>query len=174
MTKKLITFSLGVFSAFGLLKIFSIIPFVRFSDDDFGFLGRSVLSNFWNIQIGTYLGWTGRFTSTFLQTIFGYISTLEGKPVLYSIFAFLILLFAFAVIYSRTLGLKIWNARVIILSCVSFVALYILTPNKAESWYWMTGSITYLWPIIFLVLGLSNLGNIFSFIFVFLSVAGRK
>lgn len=172
--KKAVTFSLGLFSLLGLIKIFSVIPFNRFSDDDFGFLGTAAFANFWKTQASSYMMWTGRFTSTFLQTIFGYTSTLEGKPVFYSIITFLLLILAFAVFYSRFLKLKLWNLRVIILSCLSFITLYILTPNKAESWYWMTGSITYLWPIIFLIFGISGLGIVPSFFFIFLSVAGNE
>lgn len=180
--KKVVSFSLTVFSALGLMKIFSILPFNRFADDDFGYLGAGLANNFWHSQVSTYLTWTGRFTSTFILSLSGIFEGRQGNPIVYSLITFLFLLLAFVVFYSRLLGLKVWNIRVILFSCVSFIALYILTPNKAESWYWMTGSATYLWPIIFLALGIANIfakkvrkiDYILSFVFIFLSVAGNE
>lgn len=155
--KKIVTFSLSVFSFLGLLKVFSIVPFNRMAADDFGYATAAITKGLWQSQINWYISWTGRFTSTFLQTLFGTNMGGDGKAVVYSVITFALLIFAFAFFYSRFTNLKIINLKVFLMSCVSFVALYILTPNKKESWYWMAGSVTYLWPIIFLVFGISFL-----------------
>jgi len=180
--KKIVTFSFTTTAILGLLKIFSIVPFNRFAADDFGYVNPALLNGFWQAQRSAYLTWTGRFTSTFLQSLFGVLVSGEGRPIVYSLITFAVLLLAFAVFYSRFLSLKITDFKVLLFSCVSFVTLYIVTPNKSESWYWMTGSITYLWPIIFLTFGLSALfikkvrkiDYILSFLFVFLATAGNE
>lgn len=180
--KKVATFSLGVFSALGLLKIFSIVPFDRFAADDFGYVNPGLINTFWQSQVGSYMGWTGRFMFTFLLSLSGILMSSIGNPIIYSFITFLILLFAFIVFYSRFLRLRLWSLKVLLFSCVSFIVLYVATPNKAESWYWMTGSVNYLWPIILLTIGFSNMfikkirkvDYILSFIFIFLSVAGNE
>lgn len=155
--KKITTFALSVFSFLGILKIFSIVPFNRMAADDFGYTNVVTQMGFWKAQINWYTNWTGRFTSTFLQTLFGTNMGSDGKAIIYSIVTIAVLLLAFLVFYSRFLGLKLTDFKVILLSCVSVSALYVLTLNKKEDWYWMAGSVTYLWPIIFLIFGSSYL-----------------
>lgn len=180
--KKIVTFSLSLFSALGLLKIFSVVPFNRMAADDFGYATVVLSKGFWGAQISWYTSWTGRFTSTLLQTFFGTNMGGDGKAVLYSMITFALLLSAFAFFYSRLTNLKIVNLKVLLLSTVSFAALYLLTPNKKESWYWMAGSITYLWPIIFLLFGTSYLfvkkpnkvDYFLPFLFMFLAGGGNE
>jgi hypothetical protein len=155
--KKIVIFSLITTSVLCLLKIFSVIPFNRMAADDYGYAYMVMQKGFWGAQKTWYMLWTGRIT-------------------------FLLLLFAFATFYSRWLSLKLVNFKVLLLSTVTFVFLYLLTPNKSESWYWMTGSITYLWPIILLTLGssyffikkLKKIEYLLSFIFVFFAVGGNE
>ncbi|HKC04964.1 MAG TPA: DUF6056 family protein [Patescibacteria group bacterium] len=180
--KKVVTFSLITFSLLGLLKIFSIIPFNRLAADDFGYAYMAKTSSFFQAQMEWYTGWTGRFTSTLLQSLFGLASGDSGKAVVYSVITFASLLLALILFFKKVLNLKMAQMPAFLLSTVSFVSLYVLTPNKKESWYWLSGSVTYLWPIIFLIFGVSYLfvkkpmkvDYILAFLFIFFAGGGNE
>jgi hypothetical protein len=150
--KRIINFSLIFGSLLGLLKIFSIFPFVRMAADDYSYVNIARSQGFWMAQKIWYESWTGRFSSTFFQILYSLVCGHTGKTILYSALTISVLFVSFWLIFKRLLGTNFRDFRLYVLASISLVTLYILTPNKMESWYWMTGSVTYLWPIIFLLL----------------------
>lgn len=176
--KKIITFSLAAFSFLGLLKIFSIIPFNRMAADDFSVAIETKVS-IWKSLTTTFNGGNGRFAATFLQTVFVLMTGDSGKIFFYSLITFGLLLFALLIFFKNLLRTNYRNLYIYLLSSASFAALYMLSPNKSESWYWLTGSATYLWPIILFLFSASFLFDnkltkgkyIINSILVFASVA---
>lgn len=180
--KKIINFSLITTAFLGFLKIFSIIPFNRMAADDFGYADSVIGNGFWQAQRIWYLSWTGKFASTFFESLALLTTGSFGKVIFYSVFTFLLLFLAFVVFFERILNLKATNYIIPLLSSVSMVTLYLITPNKSESWYWLSGSIIYLWPLAFLLFGLSSLFTknqhkfdyLVSFACIFLASAGNE
>src|SRR3989339_348540 len=121
--KKYAWFSMSVLALMGFLKIFSIIPFNRMSADDFAY-GSTVFSQgFWKAQLSWYLSWSGRFTSTFLQTFFGAYSSNSGNSSLFSIITLSLLFFALLSFFRSFLNLKLKNVYLYILSSMALVSL---------------------------------------------------
>lgn len=180
--KRITAFALGAMSLLGLIKIFSIIPFNRLAADDFSYMLVAKNEGFWTAQKIWYQTWTGRFSSTFFQTLFGLMSGDTGKIALFSALTFTGLIFALIIFYKRFLNLKFSEVILYILASATFVLLYVLTPNKSETWYWLTGSVTYLWPLIFFILASSylfikkpsRLDVFLAALTVFISVGGNE
>lgn len=153
---KLIKIALSIFASLGLLKIASIIPFNRMAADDYSsaIVGRDGL---WNSVVFTYKTFMGRFSAVFIETPFATLMSPDGKIALYSIITFGLLFLAILIFIKRLFKFNLKNISLYLISIALFAILYQLTPNKSESWYWMTGSVVYLWPIIFFTFGVSHL-----------------
>jgi len=156
--KKITKISLSIFAGLGLLKIFSIIPFNRMAADDYSSAIMGRLGLLGSI-IATYKGFMGRFTAVLIETPFSVNLAENGKIAIYSIITFSLLFLSILLLVKRIFNLSSKNIYLYIVSSVLFVSLYQLTPDKSESWYWLTGSVVYLWPIILFT---------FSYSFVFL------
>lgn len=142
----------SIFGTFvlGFLKMLSIIPFARMAADDFSYTLSTIGANFFKVQYAWYMSWTGKYTSTLIHTIFGPISASMGeKTYLYLIITFSLLFVAILFFVKSLLRAKKINLSLIAVTGVLFVAYYFITPDKNESWYWLSGSATYLWPTIF-------------------------
>lgn len=180
--RKIVFFSLISSAILGMLKIFSIVPFNRMAADDFSYAVVAKNLGFFNSQLFWYRTWTGRFTATFLQIFFTGLTGPSGKIYLYSALTFSLLFLAFAVFFQKLLDKSFKNFTTYVLAAVCTVILYFLTPNKTESWYWLTGSATYLWPIILYLFGISflfkqehRLPDFFiAGILIFLSTGGNE
>lgn len=180
--RKSVFISLISASILGLVKIFSIVPFNRMAADDFSYAVVAKNLGFWSAQTYWYTNWTGRFVSTFLQIFFAAITGSNAKIYFYSTLTFGLVFAAFLMLFYRLIKTDFKNAAIYLMAGVSTVLLYFLTPNKTESWYWMTGSITYLWPIIFYLFGVSfifmqkhKLTDLFiADLLIFLSIGGNE
>jgi hypothetical protein len=155
--KKIVLLSLSIFGFSGLFKIFSIVPFNRMAADDYSSAVMARLG-LWGSIVATYKTSMGRFTAVIIETPFVSILADDGKVMMYSIITFSILFVSFSLLIKRAFSLKINNICLYIISSVLVACLYQLTPNKSESWYWLTGSVVYLWPIILSL-------NAFSYLF---------
>jgi hypothetical protein len=166
----------------GGIKMLSIVPFVRLSMDDFGYTASVFQQGFWGAQAYWYSAWSGRFFSTFLQTVFGRFSAPHGITTAYTLLTLMLLLLAFLFLFSAILKTRLLNPRIILLSALVFVVFYILTPDKMGSWYWLTGSASYLWPLICLLLVASQIFRppyrisafIICSVLTFLAAAGNE
>lgn len=176
--QKSAVFSVILASFLGLLKIFSIIPFNRMAADDFSVAveaKRGILSAIST----TYLGGNGRFIATFIQAVSVTLTGPNAKIFMYSGITFTLLIIGLSILYKKLLNTNYKNINIYFLSFVSFVTLYLLTPNKTESWFWLTGSATYLWPIILFIFSVkylfdkkfSKISFLLATLFAFVSAA---
>jgi hypothetical protein len=127
--------------------LFGLSQFNRMWVDDFCYENSVGNSNFINAQLSWWFGSSGRFSSTLVITfISSHSNTANLGVYTFLLFAFLYLSFFY---YFRkvekysfidSIGLGMFIAAV----------LFILTPNKVESWFWLSGSATYLIPLILL------------------------
>jgi hypothetical protein len=154
--KKIVLISLSIFGSFGLAKIFSIVPFNRMAADDYSSAIMARLG-LWGSIVATYKTSMGRFTAVIIETPFVSILANDGKVMMYSIITFSILFVSFSLLIKRAFNLKANNIFLYVIASTLVACLYQLTPNKSESWYWITGSVVYLWPIILFL-------NAFSFL----------
>lgn len=153
---KLIKLSLFIFGLFGLLKILSIIPFNKMAGDDYS---SAIMGKLGYLQsvIATYNISMGRFTAVLIETPFSTSLAYDGKIMIYSIITFTLLYVAILLLIKRVFNWRFKNVYLYLVSSVLFVGFYQLTPNKSESWYWLTGSVVYLWPIILFLFAASYL-----------------
>jgi len=153
---KLVKLSLSIFGLLGLFKIFSIVPFNRMAGDDYSSAIMARLG-LWGSIVATYKTSMGRFSAVLIETPFSSTLANNGKIIVYSLITFGLLIISFSNLVKRITGLKINNIYIYIISIALVACLYQLTPNKSESWYWLTGSVVYLWPIILFLLASSYL-----------------
>jgi hypothetical protein len=147
--RRYITFSFLTVTVLGFLKIFSIVPFVRMAADDFSYTITVVNRGFIDTQLIWYKSWTGRFAATLMQSLFGYLSRQSGVTSFYTAITFIALFLGFYLVVKYLLKRNHNVLLTLIFAGISLVTFYYLTPNKNESWYWLSGSATYLWPLIF-------------------------
>jgi hypothetical protein len=136
---------------------------VRFWADDF--CSSNLLHNtgFWKVQSVWFNGWTGRYSATFLTSfveLFG-MQIVNILPII----LFTLFLFSLFLIF----GLPV--------SLLLSVIFLLNSPNIIQSFYWMTGSLNYFAPFIFLNFYISMLFgkskkyiNIIAFILMFIAV----
>ncbi|MDO8340464.1 MAG: DUF6056 family protein, partial [Candidatus Woesebacteria bacterium] len=136
--------------------IFSIVPFNRMAGDDYSSAIMARLG-LWGSIVATYKTSMGRFSAVLIETPFSSTLANNGKIIVYSLITFGLLIISFSILVKRITGLKINNIYIYIISIALVACLYQLTPNKSESWYWLTGSVVYLWPIILFSLASSYL-----------------
>lgn len=146
--KKYLTFSFLTAAFLGMLKILSIVPFDRMSADDFNYTTLAVSKGLLQAQISWYVTFTGKFTTNFLVSVFGILSSGNGKTSVYFIITLLAVLGAFYYFFKNLSRSQINRFFLIILSLVLVSAYYLITPDKNESWYWLSGSVAYLWATI--------------------------
>ena len=111
----------------------------------------------WGSLVATYKTSVGRFASVVIETPLVSIFADNGKVMMFTVLTFSLLLISFSLLIKRALSLKVSNIYLYIISSVLVACLYQLTPNKSESWYWLTGSVVYLWPIILFLSAFSYL-----------------
>lgn len=114
--------------------------------DDFS-VAIPARQSIWEAVAVTYNGGNGRFVATLIQSIFVLMTGDDGKTVFYSLITFGLLLSALVVFFKKLLRTGFKSFYTYLLASASFALLYLLTPNKSETWYWLTGSATYLWSI---------------------------
>jgi hypothetical protein len=150
--KKILIFTLTIAALLGLIKVATIIPFTRMGADDFAFSVTGFQHGVLKAQLFWYLGITGRVTTNFLQTVFGMFSSENGLTGWYTVLTLALLSGSLFIFFKNLFKSKLGFWLTILVSVLFMVSYYLITPDKTESWYWMTGSITYLWPT-FLGLG---------------------
>jgi hypothetical protein len=146
--KKYLYFVFLTIAILGLIKFLSVIPFNRLAGDEFGYAATVFDKGFFGAQALWYTSWSGRYSSTLLQTIVPLIFRNSGNIFLYSLVSVGALIGAFLLFYKSFLKSNNNLNLFVLISVVSSVMLYMLIPNKNESVYWLSGSATYLWPII--------------------------
>lgn len=125
--------TLFLFSGYYILTTSSL---VRYWADDF--CSSILLRNngFLESQISWWKGWTGRYSATFFTSL----SEMLGQN--FANILPLILFVIFAVSLYAVFGLTV--------SLLLTVVFLLVSPNIVQSFYWMTGSLNYFAPFIFL------------------------
>jgi hypothetical protein len=140
-------FTILVLSLCLLAAMMLAVPFNRIAADDYCYIQKAQYLGFWASQIDFYTRWTGRMAATLHQILVGLWVVKTGKLGFYTtvsvVSLFLATLFAARPVFGR-------NSFVASAFLIS-VALY-LTPNRAETIFWLAGSATYLWPASFLMI----------------------
>jgi len=175
-------FALTSTSLLGLIKIFSIVPFNRMAADDFSFAAGFLSSSFFQGQLGWYMSLTGRYTSNLLISAFGAMSSPTGKVALFSVITFVFGYFSLLLLVSSLTKLKILNWKNLLLAGILLVTYYVITPDPRDSWYWLNGAATYLWPTLFDLVAISLLikkvkswwAYLLLFAFAFLAGGGNE
>jgi hypothetical protein len=142
-----------------LLTIFSILPFILISyfnqpsADDYCYAAKAHNLGFWNAQINSYLGWTGRYLSTFLLS---FDILVKGKFILYKLFPVVLILSLFKSFFNliSLLFVGLSKKDVFIITSLFVVVYFIQMPSISEGIYWFAGSMTY------------QLSNIISILFI--------
>lgn len=160
-----------MFSALSVLKILSIIPFNRMAADDFAYASVVFKEGFLNAQVFWYKYWSGRYLLNFLQTSYGSLLGHNGYTIWYSIVTFASLALSIFVIIKKYLNNKYVS---LLVSLFLFSIFYYMTPNKMESWYWFSGSSTYMWPIILTLFAVGSESIMLSSILVLLASGGNE
>ncbi len=129
-------FPILILFLFSVCYILTTSSLVRYWADDFC---SSVLlrnNGFLESQIDWWNGWTGRYSATFFISL----SEMLGQD--FANILPLILFVMFAVSFYAVFGLTV--------SLLLTVVFLLVSPNMVQSFYWMTGSLNYFAPFIFL------------------------
>ena len=123
--------------------------YARLVADDFCTAGKLGQAGFWEAQAFWYQQWSGRFAFTFFATLLGAlgVSVIPLLPAIY--LAWLIILGVYF-IHSLlgSIGVNAPPAAVVSLTLLSIFIALVTTPNLSQNLYWMTGSTTYLAPLL--------------------------
>jgi hypothetical protein len=135
--------------AFAALVSFLLIlpaPSNRMAIDDFCYAAGWQEHGLWGMQVYFWRAWTGRFFATWLITFVSYLAHKRGLLAPYSLITFAAL-FAASILATQRWMRVPWTVAIAIGSFL-VALLFLLTPDPPQSWYWLAGSASYLWPII--------------------------
>lgn len=180
--KKYLTFAFLTASFFGMLKMLTIAPFDRMSADDFSYTTVAFTQGILKAQIAWYTTFTGKFINNFLVTVFGIMSSRNGSTLVYFLITLVLLFSAIFIFFKKVTNSRLGPFYSVLLSLLFLVSYYLITPDKNESWYWLSGSVEYLWPTIFVIGGLgfalekksTLFGSILLFVLAFLVGGGSE
>lgn len=131
-------------SFFLIFPLLALIPYNRLSVDDYC-AGRDVKEfGFIGAQIDSYKSWSGRFSSNIVTTLVASLSTNTGIGA-YTLFVFVIMFASFLLYLKRVEKIPLFTSFVSALFITGL--LFALTPNKGQSWLWLSGSATYTLPL---------------------------
>ncbi|MDO9088083.1 MAG: DUF6056 family protein [Anaerolineaceae bacterium] len=131
--------------------------FSRYIADDYCTSGKLATLGFWPAQSFWYNNWTGRVSFTFFVSIF---ELFDSNIIKYlpTIFIFMILISGYFLFYSIIKNFQIINRRILslLISVGIIFTTFFTLPNIGQNLYWMTGAVTYLFPInfVFFLFGL--------------------
>jgi hypothetical protein len=152
------------------------------SADDFSYTTVAVTQGVLKAQVAWYTSFTGKFINNFLVTIFGIMSSRNGSTLLYFLITLTALFSTVFIFFKKNKELGLGVIYSVLFSLLFLVSYYFITPDKNESWYWLAGSVEYLWPTIFVVLtfafafekGPTLVGRVLSFVLAFLVGGGSE
>ena len=131
--------------------------------DDFWYAESFITNGFWQTQLNFYHQWSGRYIATAaISTLnpisFGYFNLSFIHPLL------LILSFAYTLYHFIKNSIDFFNVTVNpwLLFSVLFFFYFNYVPDFGETFYWMAGAYTYQLPIIFFLIYLNSIINLFK------------
>lgn len=131
--------------------------------DDFWYADSFRTNGFWQTQLKFYHQWSGRYIasaaiSTLNPISFGYFNLSFIHPLL------LIIGFAIALNHSIKNIVSFFNLTInpSLLFCLLFFFYFNYVPDFGETFYWMAGAYTYQLPIIFFLIYVNAILNLFK------------
>ena len=130
------------------IGILTFLPFIVISffnnptADDFCYNCQSRDLGFWNAQLSSYNGWTGRYFSTAILSIKPLVS---DSFLIYKLIPIILLISLFTSIYylSSLLFFNLKKRDFFILTFFIMTLYLIQMPSISQGFYWLAGSITY-------------------------------
>jgi hypothetical protein len=120
--------------------------------DDFSAPGVLSRHGFFEAQIASYRGWTGRFSFTFVSDLVALMGPLTPRfvPAVLLTLWFVAMLWAIAGIES--IGDRLFSGKVVLFAGFVIFATVEAAPNVSQSLYWQTTALVYIAPLILLSL----------------------
>jgi hypothetical protein len=137
-----------------LLPYFLLTFYIHPVADDFDAALRGGV-NFWENQVRYYMEWNGRYSAN-LFVFFTYLFV--KVPLLYRLFPAVLIISIILVVYSLIQNVYGSNLQKGWKGVLSLLIVFLFLngmPSQAEGLYWFTGSVTYIFPFIILVLYLN-------------------
>lgn len=142
--------SMLLFAALVMLLILAPTLWNRIAIDDFCYGGQKREQGLLGMQRHWYMTWSGRTFATAIITSVSVLVRKSGSLAAYSITTVACLVATSALLLRRSLQIPRWVAGC--LGCFAVTLLFLMTPDPGESWYWLAGSASYLWPITMITL----------------------
>jgi len=133
-------------AAVSLLPVFALSMFAFPSADDYCY-AVAARNGFWHAQVSTYLGQGGRYTSTFLYTALG-LGDLSKIYPWFCLTTLLSTLVSFRIFIGSLFKEHMPNFQLWVAAGVAMSVFVGKIPSQVEAFFWMAGTINYLWPII--------------------------
>ena len=156
--KKIVTVNIVLLLAsfFLLFPIAILVPYNRLAVDDFCVGSKMQKLGLFGSQLDAYRTWSGRYFSFYIR---GIVSTFSASNIIniYTLLLFLVVIFSIFVFF--VYAEKIDKITALVSSLFLTGVLFYLTPNKPESWFWLSGSSTYLLPLALIMFSLTILGK---------------
>ena len=126
--------------------------FSRYMADDYTISTMAKAHGLFGAQVYWYLGWTGRFSFTFVASLLGLIgpATTRFVPALLMTVWIAATAWAISQIHSLS-GRTSWTKAVLLAGLIIFATLE-TAPNLVQSLYWQAGALTYIAPLVLLSL----------------------
>jgi len=170
---------LSIFFALANLTHGFIGSFSRYGADDYCTAGKLNSLGFWNAQSFWYNNWTGRYSFTFVVSIFELFDPLITSVLPYILIVCLYLsIYVFLITILKKIIVEKSALFSLFLTSTTVFMILFTVPNIRQNLYWMTGSTTYFLPIIMIFPFLSFLitqydrrqKNKISSLFIYLGV----
>jgi len=141
--------------------ILSLGYFNRFTCDDLGFLYYGKEVGAFTLSLKFYFTWDGRFFGVYITSIIASLLSNYNSLIVFTIITFAGLIGSVYLLLSnfyKYIFIESQKRSVILMFSILFCSCFFyLTFNVGETWFWMNGTIVYLWTIIILLYGTSIL-----------------
>jgi hypothetical protein len=126
--------------------------FSRYMADDYTLATMARAHGLFGAQVSWYLGWTGRFSFTFVASLLGLIGPATTRFLPALLLTVWIAATAWAISQIHSLSARTpWTKPVLFAGLIVFATLE-TAPNLVQSLYWQAGALTYIAPLVLLSL----------------------
>lgn len=139
---------------FLILLGFMLIPFLWISFfavpsiDDYLSSGKAIRGGYFSYQLNNYLHWNGRYVSTALQSIPWLTNFWVYRFI--PLVIFLLFVNSFYLLFKTVRPFDYYSKFERLLISVGILALYLTQIENTSNFYWFSGSVTYVLPLILL------------------------
>jgi hypothetical protein len=134
-----------------ILIYITIGLFAQPTTDDFYYVNKTIKSGFYEAQKQWYLGWTGRYSATAILSLFSYFDFISYYWLVP--FFFLVLTLISYILLVGAIGTLLTKSQVLFFGSILLLIFYTYQEIVAQTFYWLTGCVTYqLGNILYLIL----------------------